>query len=538
MPIKSTAPADATLPIVRGISDPDSGQWVEITYREKTALVAYRDFAGDRAAIWSKIAAQDVVLVSRAAKASVADQVDELENFEDQIIFARPGWHRDQFATASGKVFAPRGVPKGIVGFSPVTGKCSSKGTHTAWLNQVARPLTGHAIPCFAIMAAFAAPMLDLIERSDNFGFELSGTGGKGKSTTQRLMASVVGPAMAKDGAYITSFNMTHAALEQSMKSHADMPFIIDEANLFGAGSGVRANHRAMRDFSFQMGAGISKGRYGHHRQDGYRFVYVTSANEPFHELLGQSHRDTANAASDRLMSISVPEGDGGVFGDLPPDYGSYRQFTMALEQGMSQQFGTAMPKFLRALVNDRHEDVASLRERILSRIAKFKAHIAVNENNGSDVRVAEAFGLVYAAGIYARHKKVLPKEWDCLEAAVQCYTNYRATVPVRQSLAERLVMVAERPQTMKIERKALPHLSDLAMEEAGAFIRQVKGETLLLMTPAFGSRLFPDWSKLSKSAEFRSLHKADKDGRGRGYHCRVRTNSTVDWFYAFKVPR
>ena len=537
MPTKHTAPADANLPFVRGISDPDSGQWVEITYKDKVALVAYRDFAGDRASIWSKLAAQDVVLVSRAAKASVSEQVDELEKFSDQVVFARPGWHRGQFATASGEVFAPRGALKGIVGFTPVTGKCLESGTLTGWLEQIALPLVGHHIPCFAIMTCFAAPLLELVQRSDNFGFELAGSGGKGKSTTQRLMASVVGPAMSKDQGYITTFNMTFAALEQSMKEHSDMPFIIDEANLFGAGLGGKADQRAMRDFSFQMGSGKTKGRYGSHMQQGYRFIYVTSANEPFHELLGNAHRDTANAASDRLMSITVPDDDAGVFGELPAAIQSYRQFTQALEKGMGEHFGTAMPKFLRLLVRAYNEAPDKLIAGIRNRVAKFKAHICANENNGSDVRVAEAFGLVYAAGCLARHYKVLPQEWRSLDAAAQCYSNFRSTVPVRQSLPERLLAIAERPETMQIDRHDLPALTEKQMENAGAFIRTVKGEKLLLMTTSFGKLMFPDWGALSKTSEFRALNRADADGRARGYHCRIRSNAKADWFYAFKLP-
>jgi hypothetical protein len=88
----------------------------------------------------------------------------------------------------------------------------------------------------------------------------------------------------------------------------------------------------------------------------------------------------------------------------------------------------------------------------------------------------------------------------------------------------------------MKIDRQNLPMLSDEQVEAAGAFLRDVKGETLLLMTPAFGRSRFPDWSSLSKTVEFRQLNKASENGRGRGYHCRIRHNSKSEWFYAFRL--
>ncbi|WP_408587699.1 DUF927 domain-containing protein [Novosphingobium sp.] len=533
----SASVKEQDLPVVTGLVDPSGTQWVLTEYKGHSALLPYGEFVLSRPHILSALRRYNLIIIAKEAKNSLFEQVEELEDFTPRIIFSRPGWHQGQYVTASGKVFAPVKVAKGLLGFEPNPTKCAKQGTHSGWLQQVAKPLVGHHIPSFAIMACFAAPLLDVIGRTDNFGFELSGAGGKGKSTTQRLMASVVGPAMEKDRGYITTFNMTHVALEKSMRWHADMPFIIDEANLFGAGTGGRTDHRAMRDFSFQMSSGTTKGRYDNPNQEGYRFIFLTSANEPFHELLGQVHRETANAASDRLMSIVIPEGDAGAFGPLPEGYGSYREFTLALETAMAAQYGTAMPKFLWVLVRDRAQDEAKLLLKLRKLIAAFRQQVGVNENNGSDVRVAEAFGLVYAAGVYARHYGILPPEFDCLGAAVYCYTNYRSTVPVRQSLPERIRAIAARPETLTVDRAAMPTLSDEEMEATGAFIRVVKGETLLLMTTSFGSRMFPDWRSLTGTPDFQALNKAGKNGQGRGYHCRIRANAQLDWFYAFKLP-
>ena len=534
---KAAPETEQDLPVVTGLIDSNGTQWVLTEYKGKSALLPYGEFVAGRQHILSALRRHNVIIIAKVAKDSLIEQVEALEEFSPRVIFSRPGWGHGQFVTASGKVFAPAKVAKGLLGFEPNPVKCARKGTHSGWLQQVATPLVGHHIPCFAIMACFAAPLLDLVGRADNFGFELSGAGGKGKSTTQRLMASVVGPAMEKDRGYITTFNMTHVALEKSMRWHADMPFIIDEANLFGSGTGGRTDHRAMRDFSFQMSSGTTKGRYDNPNQEGYRFIFLTSANEPFHELLGQAHRDTANAASDRLMSVVIPEGDAGAFGPLPEGYGSYREFTLALETAMAAQYGTAMPKFLWILVRDRAQDEVKLLGKIRRSIDNFKQQVGVNENNGSDVRVAEAFGLVYTAGVYARKKGILPPDFDCLGAALHCYTNYRSTVPVRQPLPERIRAIAARPETLTVDRTALPTLSADEMESIGAFIRLVKGEMLLLMTPSFGNRMFPDWLSLKNTPDFRALNKADKDARGRGYHCRVRANSSTDWFYAFRLP-
>lgn len=521
---------------IRGYTDSNNQQWVEVTYKGKIALLEYAQFA-ERAGIWSALSAKGCIFVRKDDKASLIEQVEELEHFPPRLIFSRPGWLGGQFANASGRVFKPAGEKAGAIGFTPNPIKCSRRGSLKHWRNQVALPLAGHHIPCLMVMAALAGPMLDLLGRSENIGFELAGEGGKGKSTCQRLMASLVGPAMEKDRGYITTFHMTPAALEKSMQWHSDMPFIIDEANLFGSGESGSADRRKMQDFAFRMASGVTKGRYDNPQQEGFRFIFVTSANSPFNELLGESHRDVANAATDRLISIIVPPGDPGVFGDLPAGYSSYREFTLALESAMTRQYGSAMPKFLTKLVNARHRNKQALKANIRKSIDRFKAEVGINDNNGSDVRVAEAFGLVYAAGLFAKHHGILPEAWDCLSAAKHCYANFRNAVPIRQSLRERLLSFASRSETIKIDPKNLPHLTDAQVVEAGAFIRKLKGETLLLMTTKFGRMMFPDWNALQGTPDFERLNRANDNRRGRGIHCRIRSNKKADWFYAFALP-
>ena len=137
----------------------------------------------------------------------------------------------------------------------------------------------------------------------------------------------------------------------------------------------------------------------------------------------------------------------------------------------------------------------------------------------------------------FARRFGILPGDFDCLGSAKHCYANFRSTVPIRQSLPERLIAIANRPETMRIDAKNLPKLSDSKKAEIGAFIRERKGETLLLMTTTFGKQMFPDWNALKGTADFVNLNRANDKGRGRGYHCRIRSNKKVDWFYCFQLP-
>jgi hypothetical protein len=69
-------------------------------------------------------------------------------------------------------------------------------------------------------------------------------------------------------------------------------------------------------------------------------------------------------------------------------------------------------------------------------------------------------------------------------------------------------------------------------MQAAGAFLRKIKGQQCLLLTPEFGRTVLPDWNVLKGTREFRNLNRSGNDDRGRGRHCRVRANKKMDWFY------
>jgi len=535
MTTKKLRDAKRCQPTAKGYADQHGRRWYEVRRGRQKVLLHERDLI-DRAGMFRLLADQGLSIWKKAEKEELLEKLEELEQFAARLIFDRPGWAGGQFASASGRVYAPKGTRKGLVAFATSAHKCAAKGTHAEWLTQVAEPLCGHPIPSFFLMAALAAPMLELSGLSANPGFELAGEGGKGKTTTMRLMASTSGPAMLGHQGYITTFSMTPVALEKSMQMHSDMPFLIDEANLYNQGGTAASNRRMMQDFSFAMAQGTTKGRCNEPDQKRYWFVCVITANAPFHEVLAQTHRDVADAATDRLNTIMVPPGDAGVFGPLAAGYDNYRQFTQALEAGMADQYGTAMPKFLGELVTERHKDEAAFKAKIRRYIDKFKIAVGINDSNGSDVRVAEAYGLVYAAGVFARHCGVLPSGFDCMAAAQHCYANFRATVPLRQSLADRLRAVAARPETITIDRRNLPTLTDAEVRGAGAFLRKIKGKQCLLLTAEFGRTMFPDWNALKGTLDFGNLSMGSGDG-GRGRQTRIRANKKMEWFYCFAMP-
>lgn len=77
--------------------------------------------------------------------------------------------------------------------------------------------------------------------------------------------------------------------------------------------------------------------------------------------------------------------------------------------------------------------------------LAQFRKKAGVDENNGSKVRVADAFGLEYAAGRLAKTYTVFPKCLNCLAPALACYRLNPVPRSNLVRLADRLPPIEDR---------------------------------------------------------------------------------------------
>jgi len=108
-------------------------------------------------------------------------------------------------------------------------------------------------------------------------------------------------------------------------------------------------------------------------------------------------------------------------------------------------KFGHAMPKFIKKLVKAAAKDRDTVVKQINRHIAHFRKRAGVDANSGAEVRVADAFGLVYAAGRLAKDYKVLPSDLNCLAAALACYRLNRAHHRHLSPFAKQLPPIGDR---------------------------------------------------------------------------------------------
>jgi len=496
--------------------------YYKFKYEQKSAYASQGLFISMKTEARNSLHAQGVTIISDAVWREVICGVEDVGGFVSTPLVETRGWTGPYFTEKSGKVHSPKGFPRARATF-PRDKKRPTKGALKYWIANVAVPLTGQQIPMLATMAAAAAPLLEIVDEPQNFGFEFWGPAATGKTTCLRIMAS-----FADDPGEIPNFNATHAGLEGLFPSHADLPFPVDEANLNSHGATF------LRDFAFRLAQGTMRVTAHQPYHQRYRFIFGTTSNDPFYAGLKDSPVNAADAALQRLIPLRISaDNPWGVFDFLPEGYTTSGALAENIEKAIAVSHGGAMRKLIKALVNARAKDGAKLQTEIRNRVRAFERVVGVADTDRGRTRVSSAFGLLYAGGEFAKTCGILPANWDCMAACVAGYRNYQAQLPHHTPVAARLVTIAQRRETLDLRDSPMPDLSDDDVKRHGAFIRQgVGGRIELLLTDAIQREYFPDWKSLRATLERDSTFICEP-GR-RQAHRQVRRGKKRERFYCF----
>lgn len=509
---------------------PSNTRWVHVLKGDRSAWAPHTGFAVDERGTKALLAQQGLVLPGTSWKA-VLEEVSALTEFPPRLLLERPGWTEHSFALPDGTVFSPDCAPKPTVTFEPDMSKCHSAGSLRGWLKNVAEPLEGQPLPMFLLMLAFAAPLLTLTGRSENFGFEIVGRKGCGKSTVQRLMASVLGGvANDEEGKYWIAFDSTLDGLEMEMEQHHGLPMIIDEANLFYAHEQGRSRGTKLKAVAFRLAQGHDKRRFLSRKPRSHRFVYVTSSNESLANMMSGEASGVSGAATDRLMTLNIGEQrQYGVFDTVPERYCGAEAYAKSLDQAARENHGYAIRAFLTQLVTDRAEDEKALRHLISEDMERFRERARVGHDDGSVGRVADAFALAYAAGQMAKRYRVLPRSFRCGPAALNCYEQLFSGPKPPPSFDALMAKVLQQPSVRNLDAVGLQSMSKRQVATIPVFLKtNRKGQREALFSPPTLEALIPGWIDLVSAPGTRCVH--DHDARRltkkreirRGYEDRV----------------
>jgi hypothetical protein len=481
-----------------GLVDGRGRRWVAIERGGTRAVIRIADFLTSPQDAFRQLSDRGLLFIGSTSQTQVKGKIEAISDWPPITLIDRVGWHEGHFALGDGVVISPRGAAAPEVVFVPNRGKWGVKGDVNAWRLTIARRLMDQPLPRFAVMVAFGPPLLDLIEGVDNYGYELVGRTSCGKSTVQRLAASVWGGGGAIGvEKWAETWGTTLNALEDMMQAHSDAFLVLDEGELEGAGLAGGARSQAKMDSKFKLAAGHDKRRLGQHSRPSSRLLYLSSTNTALSTVAKPSTRDVSDAAQVRLITIPADGYKFGVFRRVPKEFGSASEYVRRLGEAAGEAYGTPIRAFLESLVANRHTSEKKLKARLKKYIAKFMEAAEIDQNDGSAARVAMAFAIPYAAGTLAKQYGVLPRDWNCLAAALTCLrlsTAYRDAAQASPIARVRGYLEAHRTTIREVAKGTMATLSDDQVNASPGFLKAEKGGQTLLVPPRRFKTAFPDW--------------------------------------------
>ena len=267
----------------------------------------------------------------------------------------------------------------------------SVSGNVAEWRSLVAAYAAGNSRLVFAISAAFAAPLLDVVNMEGG-GFHLCGNSSKGKTTVQRAAASVWGnPAK-----YKRSWRTTANALEAVAAAHNDGFLILDEIKELapkeaGAAAYLLANGSAKSRMTRAITVRDSLT---------WRLLFLSSGEIGLSELMRSVGENTHAGQDIRVAEITHKD-----FENIHGFADTATFVDKCLLLNVDRYYGAVGIEFLQIVVRSRagscahKDDQFDIINYIKNQIETFTAAVVPDEAHAQIGRVARRFALVAAAG-------------------------------------------------------------------------------------------------------------------------------------------
>lgn len=307
------------------------------------------------------------------------------------------GWHENAFMLPDRVIGTPP-EPLHYYADAGTVCKMGRAGTLEGWRDNVAAYAVGNDLVAFAISAAFAGPLLDIVSRP-TIGFHFYGSSSWGKSTLLGIAASVCG-APGQHG-YGHTWRATDNAIESMAAAHSDCLFILDELK--------QCDPRVVGQTVYMLGNGEGKARSAEtgvssgarHR---WRLVVLSNGELTLAEHLSEARLKAHAGQEMRLLHIEANlngthdlRARNGIYQDVR-DYAGGAALSAHIAKQAAQHHGTAFPAFLDQLLQPGFIDNKG-RAWIAGKVSEFQRQALTRQASGQASRAADAFGLVAAAG-------------------------------------------------------------------------------------------------------------------------------------------
>lgn len=362
------------------------------------------------------------------------------------------GWCGERFVLP-GRTFGPAGgEPVLFTGEAPSL-NYGEAGQLDAWRNSVARYAEGNSALLFSLAAAFAAPLLRVLEEEGG-GFHFRGNSSTGKSTLLIAAGSVWGGSKGEQG-FGHTWRTTANALENLALAHNDTLLCLDEfAQVDPAEAGGAA-------YSLANGQGKarSKSDGGLRRRAEWKLLFLSSGEISLSDHMAASAKSGRTAVGQELRLIDVPAEAGAGMGiwETLHDAESPAQLSERVKGAAKSHYGHAGPLFLERLTEDRAVAADLVREIVRA----FLVEAERPGDSGQVRRVGRRFAVIGAAGELAISFGIV--HWPpgaAVKAALSLYRRWAETFGRDTPREERAVLQALR-NFIESNRSAFGPMSD-----------------------------------------------------------------------------
>lgn len=292
---------------------------------------------------------------------------------------SRLGWVDNEFRAfmiGDGRVLGDAHVVPDLVS-DHVAATMYPKGTLEGWRDTVAAPCAGNPLMVFALSLAFSGPLLAVLKHEGG-GFHMRGKSSSGKSTLQRLAASVWGSTAFKQ-----SWRGTDNAVEAVAATCNNSLLLLDELH--------QVDPRVAGDIVYMLanGSGKSRSRSDGKMQETMRWtVPVLSSGEvSLDEHMARAGHKTHAGQDIRLVDMLADNRTHGAF-DTLHGAPSGDEFTRQMDSAAKENFGLAGPAFVEHLMpkTGRTDAFAGF-------MAKFRENCVKDIDASSDGQVSRVLG-------------------------------------------------------------------------------------------------------------------------------------------------
>jgi putative DNA primase/helicase len=399
-------------------------QWEDGDGRRHEWAMPRAMLAGDGADVRARLLDAGLFLnPSRRARDKLGEYLARATPPERALVVPRIGWH----GAPGARCFV---LPDGALGEGAVNRvmlqterpdalpPLAQSGTLTNWQREIAAPAEGNSRLVLALCAAFAAPLLALVN-GEGGGLHLRGHSSCGKSTALSVAGSVWGGGGLRG--WVRSWRTTDNALEAVAAAHCDLLLCLDEMGE-AAGEAVAAS-------AYALANGAGKGRAARdgsaRRVAEWRILFLSTGEEGLAERLAEARggpRRVRAGQEVRVLDIPADTGLFGLFEDLRR-FTSAASFADHLKAASTHYYGTAGREWLKNLADDPEGMGQAAREIIDAWRA-----VHVQEDVAGQVgRAASRFAVLAAAGALATRFGILPWGRGEAEGAVgACFEAWR----------------------------------------------------------------------------------------------------------------